>query len=83
MGEGRAVEGRQANPSVCLATPLLTRSPRAFLAKDSVRVIAFLPGSAQNVECNVTPTKQTVGEFLPGATTGQCRCANFNRGASF
>jgi hypothetical protein len=36
---------------------------------------AFLPGSAQNVECDVTPTKQTVGEFLPGATTACQRSA--------
>jgi hypothetical protein len=73
MGEGRAVEGRQANPSVCRATPLLTGSPKAFLPKDSLRVIGFLPGSAQNVESDVTSTKQTTGEFLPGATTSQCR----------
>jgi hypothetical protein len=67
MGEGRAVEGRQASPSVCLATPLLTGSPKAFFTKNSFRVIAFLPGSTQNVECDVTSTKQTVGEFLPGS----------------
>ncbi len=73
MGEGRAVEGRQANPSVCLATPPLTDSLKAFLRKNSSRVIAFLPGSAQNVENDVTSTKQTAGEFLPGATTSQCR----------
>ena len=30
---------------------------------------AFLPGSAQYVECDVTPTKQTTATFLPGATT--------------
>ena len=58
MGEGRAVEGRQANPSVCLATPLLTGSPKALLFKKSGRVIAFLAGSAQNVECDVTYSKQ-------------------------
>jgi hypothetical protein len=69
MGEGQAVEGRQANPPVCLATPLLTGSLKAFLPKDSLRAIGFLPGSAQNVENDVTSTKQTVGEFLPGATT--------------
>jgi hypothetical protein len=71
MGEGRAVEGRKASPSVCLATPLLADSLKAFLTKNSFRVIAFLPGSAQNVENDVTSTKQTVGEFLPGATTAQ------------
>jgi hypothetical protein len=29
----------------------------------------LLPGSAQNVECDVTYSKQTTGKFLPGATT--------------
>ena len=67
MGEGRAVEGRQANPSVCFTTPLLTGSPKAFSAQDSVRAIALLPGSAQNVECDVTYSKQTTGTFLTGA----------------
>jgi seryl-tRNA synthetase len=72
MGEGRAVEGRQANPSVCLAMPLLTGSPRPFLAKDSVRVIAFLPGFASRVEIAVTHSKQTVATFLPGSRIAQC-----------
>src|ERR1700735_3172445 len=44
MGEGRAVAGRKASPSVCLATALLTGSPKAFFLKESDRVIAFLPG---------------------------------------
>ena len=30
---------------------------------------AFLPGSAQNIECDVTYSKQSTGEFLPGAPT--------------
>src|ERR1700683_4830130 len=71
MGEGRAVEGRQASPSVCLATLPLTGSPEAFLFKESDRVIAFLSDPAQNVECDVTSTKQTVATFLPGARIGQ------------
>src|ERR1700722_16007550 len=29
----------------------------------------LLPGSAQNIESDVTYSKQTIGEFLPGATT--------------
>jgi hypothetical protein len=29
----------------------------------------FLPGFALRVECDVTPTKQTTDEFLPGART--------------
>ena len=67
MGEGRAVEGRQANPSVCLAAPLLTGSPKALLAKNSFRVIAFLPGFASRVEIPVTHSKQTIATFLPGS----------------
>src|SRR5580698_8093187 len=31
--------------------------------------LPFLPGSAQNIENDVTYSKQTIGEFLPGATT--------------
>ena len=33
------------------------------------KVCAFLPGSAQKVACDVTYSKQSTGEFLPGATT--------------
>ncbi len=29
----------------------------------------FLPGSAQNIECDVSSRKQSPGKFLPGATT--------------
>ena len=47
-------------------------SPKVFLDA-SPRAKSFLPGSAQNVECDVTHSKQTLGEFLPGATTRQCR----------
>jgi len=36
---------------------------------------AFLPGSAQKVENDVTHSKQTAVPFLPGATTTQCRLA--------
>ena len=70
MSEGRAVEGRQANPPVCLATPLLTGSLKVFLPWAPLGAIGFLPGSAQNVENDVTSTKQTVGEFLPGSVIG-------------
>ena len=36
---------------------------------------AFLPGSAQEVECDVTYSKQTIALFLPGATTAHYRLA--------
>jgi TonB family protein len=42
---------------------------------------SFLPGSAQNVECDVTYSKQTSGEFLPGAGTRQCVSRTFARNA--
>src|ERR1700735_4999233 len=67
MGEGRAVEGRKACPSVCLATPLLSNNSKAFLFKESGRVIAFLPGFASRVEIAVTHSKQSVATFLPGS----------------
>jgi len=35
----------------------------------------FLPGSAQNIENDVTYSKQTTGEFLPGAPTTHSRLA--------
>ena len=43
--------------------------PRACFAKGSICSSAFLPGSAQQVKCYVTHSKQTTGPFLPGATT--------------
>src|SRR5580700_10155338 len=43
----------------------------------------FLPGSAQYVERDVTPTKQTVGEFLPGATTAYFASRMIQRDAQF
>jgi hypothetical protein len=35
----------------------------------------FLPGSAQNIENDVTYSKQRTGEFLPGATTASRACS--------
>jgi hypothetical protein len=42
---------------------------------------AFLSGSGQNVECDVTYSKQTTAPFLPGATTPQFGSRIFSRGA--
>src|SRR5277367_3970588 len=36
----------------------------------------FLPGSEQNIECDVTYSKQSIGKFLTGATT-TCSVAQF------
>ena len=41
--------------------------PRAVLAKGSVCINTFLPGSAQYVEIAVTHSKQTTATFLPGS----------------
>jgi hypothetical protein len=46
----------------------LLRGPRVT-GRRTRPLPSFLPGSAQNVECDVTPTKQTTATFLPGATT--------------
>jgi hypothetical protein len=41
---------------------------------------AFLPGSAQYVECDVTHSKQSTATFLPGATTAP---RGFRQGTAF
>jgi hypothetical protein len=41
--------------------------PRAFFAKGSVCSNTFLPGSALRVEIDVTYSKQSTGELLPGS----------------
>jgi hypothetical protein len=57
------------------ATPLrilihrFSRCRRPVFHGFSNVVLPLLPGSAQNVECDVTSTKQTTEDFLPGATT--------------
>ncbi len=43
--------------------------PSADLPPFSTSRNTFLPGSAQDVECDVTFRKQTTEKFLPGATT--------------
>jgi hypothetical protein len=55
--------------------------PRAILAKGSQCRIEFLPGSSQDIVCDVTYSKQTTGRFLPGATTACFQSPNrvFNR----
>ena len=53
--------------------PLNKRQIRSGFYKGFLR---FLPGSAQNIECDVTYSKQSIGKFLPGATT-TCSVAQF------
>jgi 2-keto-4-pentenoate hydratase len=48
------------------------RASLRFFTRPASKVVvsaAFLPGSAQNIECDVTYSKQSTGKFLPGATT--------------
>ena len=42
------------------------------------QLFAFLPGSGQRVECDVTHSKQTTAPFLPGATTAYLRSRNYS-----
>jgi hypothetical protein len=76
---GRARKG-SSTKRLCIPArdfPSPSHSPRpAFnsktspiLAPFSDKFPAFLPGSAQNIESDVTYSKQRTGEFLPGATT--------------
>jgi len=50
-------------------SPLLPCMARGIFAKDPACPSVFLPGSNQNVECDVSSRKQSPGKFLPGATT--------------
>jgi hypothetical protein len=57
--------------------------PRAIFAKGLAWPSAFLPGSGQNVEYDVTSRKQSPKKFLPGATTTPSRhtkLRNFDTG---
>src|SRR3984885_13218248 len=69
---------RKSNPPVVRSVlpdlPTLTiasnlKFPASFLRPIFNRITAFLPGSAQNVECDVSYSKQTRARFLPGTTT--------------
>ena len=46
-----------------------------FCLDENQPLNSFLTGTASQVECDVSPTKQTTGEFLPGATTASSRLA--------
>ena len=57
--------------------------PRAFFAKGSVFSNTFLPGFALRVEIDVTYSKQSTGEFLPGSRIARCPSRTFQRVAHF
>jgi hypothetical protein len=60
-----------------------TGLPRALFAKGSVCANTFLPGSALRVEIDVTYSKQSTGEFLPGSRIARCPSRTFQRVAHF
>jgi hypothetical protein len=51
----------------------LPRLPRAIFAIGLAWPSTFLPGSAQNIESDVSSRKQSPKKFLPGATTTPSR----------
>ena len=58
--------------------PDLPALPRRKRSQDP----PFLPGYAQNVKCDVTHSKQSIGKFLPGATTTHSEFTNPHFSAS-
>jgi hypothetical protein len=50
---------------------------------DAYGSCAFLPGSVQKVECDVTYSKQSIDKFLPGATTAHFASRMVQRDAQF
>jgi hypothetical protein len=56
-----------------------TRASLRFHARPAHKIVpsaSLLPGSAQNIENDVTSTKQTTEDFLPGATTTSSLSSN-------
>jgi hypothetical protein len=51
------------------------RSQPSISDMNSRRLAPFLPGSAQNVECDVTHSKQKTATFLPGSRIAHLRFA--------
>src|SRR3984957_20851149 len=68
-GAQLARRGRYAAPSLRILIHRFSRRRQLVFYRFFKLVAPLLPGSAQNVECDVTPTKQTTEDFLPGATT--------------
>ena len=67
-----------------ISTPKTQKLARVKLRNrhDAQGSCPFLPGSAQEVEFDVTYSKQSTGEFLPGATTPQFGSRMIQRDAS-
>jgi hypothetical protein len=60
-----------------------TGLPRAFFAKGSACSNTFLTGSGSPTEIDVTYSKQSTGEFLPGSRIARCPSRTFQRVAHF
>jgi hypothetical protein len=73
FGLGRHSTGNDPRTSIHLLRVLSESRDRAFHR--------ILPGTALQVECDVTHSKQTLGKFLPGATTA--RMANCLASSNF
>ena len=69
-------------PPISLAATR-SRHSSCKTASPSPSAKSFLPGSGQNVECDVTLSKQTTGESLPGARTPHFGSRTLSRDAQF
>ena len=69
---GKFLTEARTHISVFQFSPKSAQNPGSGNPKNSpgfATARTFLPGSAQNIENDVTYSKQRTGEFLPGATT--------------
>jgi hypothetical protein len=64
---------------VLLRTQRLPTRHSSLACPDEGRATGFLPGSALQVECDVTHSKQSIGQFLPGATTARQLSSNWRK----
>src|SRR3984957_15539204 len=69
VGPQLARRGGVAALSLGTLTQHSVRNSQPIIDRFCKVVTPLLPGSAQNIECDVTSTKQTTEDFLPGATT--------------
>jgi len=68
----KRVHTKYSNRVNSLHSRRFTRASLRFHARPAPKIVPsaeLLPGSAQNIENDVTSTKQTTEDFLPGATT--------------
>jgi len=82
-----AVNLEGIHPETRCGRAFLPGLPRANSAKGSICINTLLPGTALQVECVVTHSKQTVATFLPGSRIARyglrqdtASCPEFRRG---